>query len=364
MDSDMEQGVVPPDEGGSTMYGAFLGPLGLRAGWGVLLFLVLFAILGTLLFFVEAGATHQLAPIAAQQAAAREKAKEKPAHEAPKTEMIGPGLTVLTENSQALGVLGAAAVMALIERRRFGVFGLPGSRVRDLLPGAFWGLAAMAVLIGLLWASHALVFDGRLQTGPGMLRYGAEWLVVFFFVGLFEEYLFRGYIQYTLMRGMLRAGARMSPQHPQAAAFTLAAVVMSVLFGAVHAANGGETAAGLAGVVLAGVVFSFALWRTGSLWWGIGFHMTWDWSQSFLYGVPDSGNLSVGRLFQTHPVGGAWLSGGVDGPEGSVLMLPVMLGVLAVLYFSRQAPQPPVQPLPPRVPAVPLPVYPGDSVHS
>jgi hypothetical protein len=67
-----------------------------------------------------------------------------------------------------------------------------------------------------------------------------------------------------------------------------------------------------------------ALWRTGSLWWGIGFHTAWDWSQSFLFGVPDSGILVAGRLAQTHPVGNGIWSGGSAGPEASLFVLPIM----------------------------------------
>ena len=55
--------------------------------------------------------------------------------------------------------------------------------------------------------------------------------------------------------------------------------------------HSGENPVGLFRVFLVGVVFTLALWRTGSLWWAIGFHMAWDWAQSFLYGVPDSGVL-------------------------------------------------------------------------
>ena len=33
------------------------------------------------------------------------------------------------------------------------------------------------------------------------------------------------------------------------------------------------------------MVFCLSLWRTGSLWWAVGFHAAWDWAQSFLYGV-------------------------------------------------------------------------------
>jgi hypothetical protein len=172
-----------------------------------------------------------------------------------------------------------------------------------------------------------------------------EWLVAFILVGLFEEFLFRGYLQFTLMRGLLGLGARVSPERAQKAAFWMAALLWSLLFFATHMTNGGETPAGLLAVFFAGVLFSYALWRTGSLWWGIGFHMTWDWAQSFLFGVPDSGTLSGNRLFATHPAGTVWLSGGIVGPEGSVLVLLVFGLVFLVLRRYPQAEQPSVEPL-------------------
>ncbi|HTU60556.1 MAG TPA: hypothetical protein VMF89_19025, partial [Polyangiales bacterium] len=82
---------------------------------------------------------------------------------------------------------------------------------------------------------------------------------------------------------------------------------------------------------------AFSLWRTGSLWWAIGLHAAWDWAQSFLFGVADSGSVSAYRLMSTHPVGSPWLSGGATGPEGSVFVLPVMLLItlVAVLTLPR-----------------------------
>jgi hypothetical protein len=68
--------------------------------------------------------------------------------------------------------------------------------------------------------------------------------------------------------------------------------------------------------------------------------MAWDWAQSFLYGVPDSGLLLQGRLFATHAHGNPLLSGGTDGPEGSILCIPIMLLVIVVLLFTRSSPQP------------------------
>jgi membrane protease YdiL (CAAX protease family) len=179
------------------------------------------------------------------------------------------------------------------------------------------------------------------------LFYGLKWLLAFLMVGFSEEYQLRGYLQFTLTRGVYGLAEKLSPERARVIAFWIAAVIMSLVFGAMHLGNGGENALGIGQVVLVGLVFSYVLWRTGSLWWAIGFHMAWDWAQSFLYGVPDSGNVSVGRLFQTHAAGRPLLSGGVDGPEGSVLCIPVMLLVLVIVrYTTRPGVQPPLEPEP------------------
>src|SRR5208283_2480032 len=91
----------------------------------------------------------------------------------------------------------------------------------------------------------------------------------------------------------------------------------------------GELAAGLAGLV-----FCFSLWRTGSLWWAIGFHASWDWAQSFLYGVPDSGMMVPHHFLATHPVGKPILSGGATGPEGSIFIVAILALVALIIFLT------------------------------
>ena len=105
-----------------------------------------------------------------------------------------------------------------------------------------------------------------------------------------EEYLSRGYVQYTLTRGL--AGVyrwAFKTRHSFALGFWTSAVIVSILFGLIHSGNQGESPIGLLSAGLVSLVFCLSLWRTGSLWWAIGFHTSWDWAQSFLYGVADSG---------------------------------------------------------------------------
>jgi membrane protease YdiL (CAAX protease family) len=65
-------------------------------------------------------------------------------------------------------------------------------------------------------------------------------------------------------------------------------VLLSVSFGAVHLRNSGEGWVGVAGVVVVGLFWCFTLKRTGSLWFALGMHATFDFGETFLFSVPDS----------------------------------------------------------------------------
>jgi membrane protease YdiL (CAAX protease family) len=116
--------------------------------------------------------------------------------------------------------------------------------------------------------------------------------------------------------------------------FWTSAIIVSTLFGLGHNSNPGESPIGLLSAGLASMIFCFSLWRTGSLWWAIGFHTSWDWAQSFLYGVADSGTMVEHHLLATHPIGKAILSGGTTGPEGSILIVGVIGLVSLIIFFT------------------------------
>jgi len=118
----------------------------------------------------------------------------------------------------------------------------------------------------------------------------------------------------------------------------LVTVILGVCFTVAHMGNNGESPIGLLLVFTAGLVFSYAVWRTGALWWGIGFHAAWDWMQSFTFGVADSGHPSKDALLLSKPAGPDWLSGGSTGPEGSVLTLAVMAAVAVLIHLTLRKP--------------------------
>ena len=245
--------------------------------------------------------------------------------------------SVLLSNSiPLLAILIVTLVMAKIEKRSFSVYGLGGKhKVSHFFMGLAWGVACLSALIFTLWKTDLLLIENRLLFGADVFRYGAIWLFGFILVALFEESLTRGYLLFTLSRGC--AGLYewiFKTRHHKVLGFWTAALILSFLFGLGHASNSGESPIGLLSASLASLVFCLSLWRTGSLWWAIGFHTTWDWAQSFLYGVADSGTMVQHHLFASHPAGTPILSGGATGPEGSIFILAVLALISVIILFT------------------------------
>jgi len=296
----------------------FLGKDGLRAGWSLLIFIALFAGL----IYCSNVISRKLDPSAAKAANASAE--------------ISPLRGFIAESVPLVVVLLLTWIMSKIERRPNSAYGLGGSRkVARFLSGLGWGIVCLSLLVATLWKSGFLVIDSRLLFGSNILRYGGIWLLGFFLVGLLEEYVNRGYVQYTLTRGL--AGFyqwAFKTRHGAALGFWTSAIIVSTLFGLGHNSNPGESPIGLLSAGLGGMVFCFSLWRTGSLWWAIGFHTSWDWGQSFLYGVADSGLMVEHHLLSTHPVGKPILSGGTTGPEGSILIVGILVVISFVIFFT------------------------------
>jgi uncharacterized protein len=312
---------LPPGEGGppplhkpSLLRTIFIGKDGLRAGWGLLIFILILAAIIVCIRFV----LHRLHAV------------PRPGAE------IAPVFLIGNELIPFLVTVLVTWIMSKVERRPNSVYGLGDSRkIPHFFAGFAWGIVFLSLLVFTLLSAGLLVIDHRLLFGADVFRYGAIWLLGFLLVGLFEEYLTRGYVQYTLSRGL--TGIYQSvfkTRHSKALGFWTSALIFSILFGLGHSSNPGESPIGELAAGLAGLVFCFALWRTGSLWWAIGFHAAWDWAQSYLYGVADSGMMAQHHLLATHRVGKPILSGGATGPEGSIFILGIFVLISLVITFT------------------------------
>jgi membrane protease YdiL (CAAX protease family) len=226
---------------------------------------------------------------------------------------------------EELGVFVAAVVPALVlarvEKRPWGAYGLPGRRAFGKLfwVGGVWGFASITLLLGTMYGLRVFNVGQLAIHGMRSVKFATFWAVYFLLVGLFEDFHFRGYLQFTLTRGI---------------GFWPAALLLSGYFGWSHRLNEGERLTGLLAAAVIGLFFCLTLRRTGSLWFAVGFHAAWDWGETFVYSVPDSGMLFPGHLLKTSFRGPDWLTGGVVGPEGSLLCFVVI--ALVGVGFARR----------------------------
>lgn len=280
----------------------FRGPNGIRAGWRVLLFLVLVATVG-IAFAIPFVLMRTLGV--------------GPKDSAQVSALTPLGLSI-TEGLLFVIPSLAALIMARIERRKYGQYGLPARFAfrKDFWVGIVVGFLSISGSLLGIFAFHGFHLTGLAIHGSTIASATAAWSATFVLVGLAEEFSFRGYLQYTLTTGI---------------GFWPAAVLLSCLFGLAHKTNPGETTFGLFSVVLFGLLFCLILRRTGNLWWAVGFHAGWDWGQTFFYGVADSGIPPYHNLLGSAFHGPNWLTGGTVGPEASVFT-PMVLAIVAILF--------------------------------
>ena len=297
----------PSDTGSrfpSGLKSIFTGPNGLRAGWRLLIFAALFAGLFAGATLIRFGGVQGV-----------------------RDAQRNLGQTIHTPlfmgKGQAIAFLllcVATLIMGKIEGRKFSEYGLPLRQAlrKDFWVGSLIGFLALSGTLFTMFLFHGFRVTGLALHGAAILSSAVEWGIAFLIVGLCEEFLDRGYIQYTLATGI---------------GFWPAAFVTSSEFAVSHIFNANESRVGLAAVVLFGLLLCLFLRRTGNLWCAVGFHMGYDWGQTFFYGVPNSGIVPYHNLLRSTFSGPRWLTGGIVGPEASVLT-PIALLVVA-LIFSR-----------------------------
>jgi uncharacterized protein len=293
-DGTMANGKVNDPAGSASFWRKILfGATGLRSGWRLAIFLLILAASIVSLFGIG---------ILRIPAAARI------FHQG----FLSPYLEYLSEIPTAICVLVCSLVMARIEKRSLADYGLSLRREagKHFLWGLFWGFCVFSAVIVLIATFHGFSFGGLTLRGPALLKYASLWAIGFLLVGFVEEFLYRGYVQFTLA---------------QAIGFWPAAVVWSIVFAAMHLTNPGENLAGASEVFLFAIFACLTLRRTGALWFAIGFHAAGDYAETFLYSVPDSGYTASGTLLHSAFHGPAWLTGGTVGPEASVFSMLVLI---------------------------------------
>ena len=183
------------------------------------------------------------------------------------------------------GVWIAFFLNALLRKNRplFKAYGtgLSGNRIPELLVGLLlgFGMNGLLILFAMLHGDVHLYFD-RFEIVPFLIL-----LLAVFIQSAAEEIMCRGFIYQRVLR-------------TYRGKFLLAVLVNGIFFGLIHMTNDGATPIAIIDIIICGIQYSAMVYYFDSLWMAMGAHAGWNFTQSILAGLPNSGNVFPYSIFR------------------------------------------------------------------
>jgi len=195
--------------------------------------------------------------------------------------------------------------------------GLSGNNLKMLGIGLLTGLTMNSICI------LPAFLVGNLRFSLGNISF--EWLLVCFLMVFVqasaEEILDRGYVFFHLRS---RYG------------FKWALMINSIIFSLMHLANDGITLISIINIILIGIFYTFAVHYLDSLWFAMAHHAAWNFTQSFIYGLPNSGLSAENSIIKPDTTTHSLLYDSTFGIEGTLVTTAVILCATIFLYKFTQ----------------------------
>jgi uncharacterized protein len=212
----------------------------------------------------------------------------------------------------AVMILVYRALVRWLERRPADELeGAPGG-ARLALFGVILGAALFAGVYAVLWGAGIVTY-----AGPGSAAGAVTMAALAAAAAVGEEIVFRGGV-FRILEEWLGT--------------TVALAASAVFFGGLHLVNPGATLFGAAAIALeAGVLLGVAYALTRRLWFPIGIHFGWNFTEGGIFGAVISGGRHTQGLMTFTSSGPRLLTGGQFGPEASVIALALCLAAAVLL---------------------------------
>ncbi|HEY3643973.1 MAG TPA: type II CAAX endopeptidase family protein [Gammaproteobacteria bacterium] len=186
--------------------------------------------------------------------------------------------------------------------------------------------AARGVLVGAALFCIVMLVSKLLgawtYVGTSPLSYAAYPFIGALFTGILEETIFRGLL-FRLMEERLGSW--------------IALAISALLFAVAHGLNPGITLVAIASIFMAGLLLGAAYMYTRSLWFVMGLHFAWNFTEGGIFATPVSGSRPQG-IIAVHFTGPDLLTGGAFGAEGSLTAVVICLAAaIAFIMFARRS---------------------------
>ena len=195
--------------------------------------------------------------------------------------------------------------------------------LKNVALGSLLGAASLLLAAGFTAVTRGIRFTFNASAGTSIGKTVIVSLVIFVIAGAAEESLFRGYALQTFTRAKLA---------------WVGVLLTSLPFAAAHLANPNVSRGfTFINTAVAGVWLAAAYLRTRSLWFPLGLHWAWNWTQASLLGLPVSGiqRIAPAPLLHAMNAGPDWLTGGAYGIEGGAACT-VALGISTLVIWRMK----------------------------
>ena len=194
--------------------------------------------------------------------------------------------------------------------------GCKGNNAVNLLIGLLIGIGmnGAAILMAWMHGDIRMYFD-KFEPVPFIILF-----IAVFVQSAAEEMVCRGFIYQRVLRTYRNR-------------FWLAVIINSVFFGMIHLGNNGISAMAVVDLVVTGLLFSAMVYYFDSLWMAMAAHAGWNFTQSILAGLPNSGNVVPYSVFRLDAASArdSFFYNVAFGVEGTVPAITVQAVVLVAL---------------------------------
>ena len=223
--------------------------------------------------------------------------------------------------------LGVLVYTFVTKRNRFIFRSFMPSAAGNHLSALLWGLLVGFIMnFGCIaWALLAGDIKLFLNFTASQIPFYIFALVCVFIQSTTEELWCRGFMY-----------ERINVHYP----LWVAILVNGLFFAALHVFNPGAGVLPIVDIAICGLSFSIAKWYTGSIWFPMGIHTAWNFTQNYLFGLPNSGIVSEASIFgldaaSAHDSMIYDVAFGVEGAFPAVLA-DLVLGVVCLILLARQ----------------------------
>ena len=227
------------------------------------------------------------------------------------------GLMLSTSLSNGIIIISCIIIWKMFEKKKVREMGLTNFKegYKEFILGLLFGAIAISIVAIVLLIMGNVQFVNSLSK-PQLSISLLEGAILFVFVGFGEEILGRAYIMSVLKQTRNK---------------WLILMISSIIFAILHLGHDGISVLAFINLFLVGLLFGYMFMKSKNIWMPIGYHITWNYFQGYIWGFQVSG-ITTNGLYKIENINNNIINGGLFGPEGGLIVTIIICISFYIIY--------------------------------